>query len=93
MYSVKAIQLLRDKFGRLIVNSGYRCPNHNRAVGGADNSRHMICDAYDVDTVGWSDKKKEEFVIEAEAVGFNGIGIASNFIHIDFRSNKARWTY
>jgi uncharacterized protein YcbK (DUF882 family) len=33
---------LRDRLGKpLIVRSAYRSPEHNRAVGGATQSKHM----------------------------------------------------
>lgn len=37
--------------GGLIVRSGYRCPEHNRAVGGAADSQHLYGSACDVDLV------------------------------------------
>jgi uncharacterized protein YcbK (DUF882 family) len=33
----------------LVVRSGYRCPVHNKAVGGAANSQHRYGSAADVD--------------------------------------------
>lgn len=43
------LQPLRDKAGRpLRVNSGYRCPELNRAVGGAATSQHVRGEAADV---------------------------------------------
>lgn len=41
---------LREKWGKPIhVNSGYRCPALNKAVGGATNSGHMYGFAADID--------------------------------------------
>lgn len=40
---------LREKFGKPItVNSGYRCPALNKAVGGSKTSHHMIGLAADI---------------------------------------------
>ena len=40
---------LREKYGKPIkVNSGYRCPKHNLAVGGATQSQHMKGEAADI---------------------------------------------
>ena len=42
------LQPLRDKFGPIRINSGYRCPELNRAVGGASNSQHLRGEAADI---------------------------------------------
>lgn len=40
---------LREKYGKPIrVNSGYRCPKHNLAVGGATQSQHKNGEAADI---------------------------------------------
>ena len=38
----------RSGVGRLHVNSGYRCPSLNAAIGGAKNSQHMRAEAMDL---------------------------------------------
>lgn len=46
------LQPLRDKFGEpIIVDSGYRCPKLNTAVGGAKTSQHLYGQAADIRTV------------------------------------------
>lgn len=45
----KVLEPLRQHFGKPIsINSGYRCPELNRAVGGARNSYHMKGRAADI---------------------------------------------
>ena len=45
----KVIQPLRDAWGEpLAINSGYRCPEVNKAVGGAPTSQHAKGEAADV---------------------------------------------
>lgn len=45
---VEAImQPVRDKFGVVIVTSGFRCATLNKAVGGQSNSQHLIGQACD----------------------------------------------
>lgn len=40
---------LREKYGRPIyVNSGYRCPELNNAVGGSRSSQHLSGEAADI---------------------------------------------
>lgn len=52
--SVKALvdevlQPLRDAWGKpMKINSGYRCPELNRIVGGVDSSQHRLGEAADV---------------------------------------------
>ncbi|HWI52732.1 MAG TPA: D-Ala-D-Ala carboxypeptidase family metallohydrolase [Symbiobacteriaceae bacterium] len=46
---VQHSQNARNRYGVLVVNSGYRSPAHNRAIGGATYSRHMWGDAVDMD--------------------------------------------
>ena len=43
------LQPLRDAWGKpLHINSGYRCPELNRAVGGVPTSAHQVGEAADV---------------------------------------------
>lgn len=42
------LESLRRRFGRIIVTSGYRCPELNRAVGGTPRSQHLRGEAADI---------------------------------------------
>lgn len=45
----EVLQPLRDAWGKpLKINSGYRCPALNRAVGGVESSQHVKGEAADV---------------------------------------------
>ena len=45
----KVLQPLRDNWGKpLHINSGYRCPELNKAVGGVPTSQHVKGEAGDV---------------------------------------------
>lgn len=47
------LQRLRDRVGKpLVVNSGYRCPKHNKAVGGVAGSLHILGTAADIKVPG-----------------------------------------
>lgn len=85
--ALAGLNLVRDlNDGPLIVNSAYRNPAHNAAVGGGLNSQHLKGVAFDLaidDLV--TGAKIERLAIEA---GFSGIGRYSNFIHIDMRPPK-----
>lgn len=55
------LQPLRDKYGKpIIVDSGYRCPKLNQAVGGAKTSQHLYGQAADIHTVSDSVKDNKE---------------------------------
>lgn len=99
--ALKRLDDLRRAMGHpLIVNSGYRSPQHNAAVGGAKASTHMEGIAFDI---GMSNVDPHRFEAEARKLGFTGIGLyppskptgAKNFIHIDTRKGTgwrgAQW--
>ena len=59
----KVLQPLRDKFGHpIIVNSGYRSPLVNKAVGGVPSSQHVRAEAVDI-TAGSRERNKALFEI------------------------------
>lgn len=46
---VLALEFMRRAWGGpVIVNSGYRCKEHNKAVGGSEMSRHLLGCAADI---------------------------------------------
>ena len=74
------------------INSGYRSEDYNALVGGVKNSRHIIGEAVDLAYNGKS--YRNSVILHALNVGFTGIGIAKNFIHLDVRSgDRVVWTY
>ena len=67
-YLFETFEMLRTAVGKpLIVESGYRCPTHNAAVGGAALSPHVFGMAIDVRV-----KSKKE--AEDMAVLLGGLG-------------------
>ena len=45
---------VREKLGKpIVVNSGYRCPKHNKEVGGVKNSQHLKGEAADIAPAGF----------------------------------------
>lgn len=90
------LQELRDWVDHtMIISSGIRSPEHNRAVGGSKNSMHLSrpCKACDVSIIDWTGHMKHRFLHNAFQHGFRGIGISKNFIHLDMRAGNTLWTY
>lgn len=91
---VDGLQKLRDKTGRSItILSGYRCPEHNRKVGGAKLSQHPQGTAADITIEGLNEV---EMVLAAEQIPefrTGGIGFypGRGFAHVDVRGSRARW--
>ncbi len=74
------------------INSWYRDPASNRAVGGARYSRHMSGDAIDFVVVGLG-----SYTVYARLNSWwgsrGGLASSSIFTHIDARGYYARWSY
>ena len=77
-----------------IINSAYRSVEQNKKVGGKPNSSHLKGLAVDIKA---KDSRTRYIVLNALiSVGFNRIGVASSFIHVDDDKEKASnviWTY
>jgi len=90
------LQVLRTSFGRALnVNSAYRCKDHNSRSGGVKDSKHVLGQAADISTVGWTSEDRSRFIRLATGLGFGGIGINNKqqYIHIDLRSVGMLWLY
>ncbi len=83
-HAIGRLQDLRDELGALIINSGYRTPAHNEAVGGVVYSRHQYGDAFDIDPVSASLTELAD-ACEREAAGF--VGVYETHIHCDWRDD------
>ena len=86
---------LRERYGKpLRVTSGYRTKEHNEAVGGVPNSSHLRGVA--VDIAATSSRERHDILKLAFEVGFDRIGIANSFLHLDIDDTKPKdciWTY
>ena len=87
---LSVIQKVRCYFQKpVIITSGYRCPIHNKKVGGVPNSYHTQGKAVDFYVPKIPIKKLLEI---ADWCGFTGIGEyrGRHFIHADV-GKKRRW--
>ncbi len=76
------------------INSGYRTEAHNLKVGGKPHSSHLKCCAADIKV---KDSRSRGLILSAlYKAGFNRIGIAKTFIHVDDDQDKDQdvvWLY
>lgn len=89
---VEVLQKIRDHFKKAVtINSAYRTPGKNKAVGGATYSQHLYGTAADI-TVKGIDPKTVAAYAETLMPDTGGIGIYKTFTHVDVREKRSRWT-
>ena len=93
---VDILDELRERFGRIIITSGYRTPSHNLKIGGATKSPHLDGIAADTSYIVGTDLK--EVAAYAIYKGAGGVGYyppgdkpSGNFVHIDTRDKPFYW--
>jgi zinc D-Ala-D-Ala carboxypeptidase len=86
------VQTLRTRVGRpFSINSAYRDPEHNRRVGGATKSQHLLGNAVDIALEGHDRKQLLRMAID---LGAKGIGFGRTFLHVDLRPGPQKvFTY
>ena len=78
------LERLRLRIGRPInISSGYRCPDHNRVVGGVWTSQHVNGTAADIYVDGMGVRELANICKQI----FDGVGtyVDSGFVHVDMR--------
>ena len=87
---VDLFHALRTKEGfPLHVNSGFRCAEYNKKVGGKPNSQHLSGRALDLMLP--KDLTPDAWAKEMESVGVTAIGKYKTFCHMDDRIGSFRW--
>lgn len=77
-----------------VITSGYRCPAHNKAVGGVTGSAHVTGHAADISAT--TGEQKFKIVQALILAGFTRIGVAKSFVHVDDDPSKPSptiWLY
>ena len=93
------LQAIREHFNKPItITSGYRTAAHNKSVGGAKSSQHLLGRAADIQV---ADTTVEAVAAYAESLmpDWGGVGRypvkagrTKGWVHVDTRPNKSRWT-
>ena len=76
--------------GAVTINSAYRSPAHNAAVGGVSSSQHLYGRAADIVVEGASPLlvgQMAEHYLDRRG----GIGVYRTFTHVDTRAIRSRW--
>jgi uncharacterized protein YcbK (DUF882 family) len=96
---IEKLDEVREKFGKPIkITSGYRCPEHNVAIGGKVGSSHVSGLAADIQPVLLTlDDLDLLYEICYNVFDNVGDGRNKNFIHVDVRepkkTGKRHWLY
>ena len=87
---LKILDTLREKIGEPIyINSGYRTPEHNKAVGGSTLSYHMYGMAADIRANKHTPKQLYD-ILDKMLEGWGGIEEHETFVHVDMRTKAWR---
>jgi uncharacterized protein YcbK (DUF882 family) len=91
----KNLEVLRKHIGQPIrVTSGFRSREHNKKIGGALNSYHVLGMAADIQVAKMNPEqvaKAIELLIAEGKMKQGGLGIYRTWVHYDIRGFKARW--
>ena len=84
---------LRHKCGfPFIITSGYRDPSHSIEARKAKAGTHAQGIASDIRIN--NGNEAYDIIKNAQSMGFNGIGVAKSFIHVDIRKRMpVVWSY
>ena len=90
---VIGLQMLRDLVKRpVVISCAYRCPKHNKAVGGHSQSWHLQGIAADIYVLGFTPQELGGVAARVPLFFNGGIGVypPRGFIHVDV-GPKRRW--
>jgi uncharacterized protein YcbK (DUF882 family) len=96
---IEKLEEVRVALGPLRVTSGYRCPQHNKDVGGAPSSSHMAGLAADIQPIPVNVDDLDKLYEKCFYVFDNiGDGRRLRFVHVDVREEKKSgqkrtWSY
>lgn len=89
----KVVQPVREQFGPTVINSGYRGPDLNAAVGGSSRSQHCKGEAVDIEVPGVPNAEVAEWIrdnleFDQLILEFYTPGIPdSGWVHVSYTDN------
>jgi len=87
------VQKVRDHFGPTVINSGYRSPELNEAVGGSSRSQHCKGEAADIEVPGVANAELAEWIrdnleFDQLILEFYTPGIPdSGWVHVSYKAD------
>lgn len=90
------LQPLRDRFGPVIITSGYRSSALNKKIGGAKNSQHSKGEAADIEIIGKSNYDLAKYIesnLEFDQLileGYNKGDPNSGWVHVSVKKEDNR---
>lgn len=87
------VQPVRDNFGVTVINSGYRGPALNEAVGGSSKSQHCKGQAVDIECPGVANADVAQWIVDnldfdQVILEFYTPGIPdSGWVHVSYRAD------
>jgi len=90
------VQKVRDQFGVTVINSGYRGPALNKAVGGSSTSQHCKGEAVDIECPGTPNYDVAKWIednldFDQLILEFYTPGIPdSGWVHVSYKSEGNR---
>ena len=94
---VEVLQAVRNYFVAPVqIVSGYRTAAHNRKVGGASQSQHLLGCAADIRVRRKTPLEVYRAIDGGWVPGADpyklGLGLYGTFVHVDVRGHKSRWS-
>ena len=91
---VMALETIRAHFDApVVIHSGYRTPQYNKQVNGAEHSQHCYGTAADISVKGQTPAAVAVYARQLMP-NWGGVGIYTKkgFTHIDVREKRSDWT-
>lgn len=84
------MEVRRNYDAPVTITSGCRCDEHNRFVDGAEESKHLLGIAADIQVKGVDPERVADH-LNHRYPGMYGIGRYCSWTHVDVREHAARW--